>query len=525
MHKRTAILFGVIACLVIAGGVIYTAFINVRKATCPRCNIIIIVVDSLRADALPCYGYHLNTAPNICSFANSGTVFTNMYANSTWTRPSNMSILTGLYPPSHGITDPVNAQLNRRITTLPQLLYARGYNTFLVTNAHTNMMVELGFGRGFKNLELTQASINDQTLTTWLKTIDDIKESNKKHKPAFVYFHTDQVHDYQLDMLDVPSTFPLDPAYKPQKKYSFRPEFSKQLQKYIINFLTGTIQSTLIQSEIDYLDSIRSRVRQAPTLKESKKIFETLPPDLQKDVLFEFTVDNLIQKDFANYAVLNRHLYDERIRKFDLTIKQVLDRISSNGLMSNTVIAIVSDHGQLLGERNKFGHILGIDLEELHIPFILYVPGIAPQKISVLSQHIDMYPTVTELVGIKPPDSVSGMSLRDSITGQQNGMHNQFVISHTTLPYPSYSIRTDTHRLVEITYPNGLYRELYDLTQDPKEKKSIAPTDQLTVETLSSLLHTTLDKLPVYEPTSLLLPEWDSPEERRRALKNGAFFK
>lgn len=493
-----------------------------RNITCRRCNIVIIVVDSLRADALPCYGYTLNSAPHLCGFSKKNILFTNMYANSTWTRPSNMSIITSLYPISHGLVDAYPMQLNPQVITMPQALYRAGYTTTLVTNDQPNMEIELGFGRGFEHITLTDASFNKKTQKQWLETIDAIKEANRQNKPAFVYMHTDHVHDYVSGILTPPQQFPLDPGYTPSTTFSTR--FTPDLWKHSIDYLTRQIGVDWGLSSLNETTSIRDSFLQAKTLGEAKKTFDALPDELQHDLLRFEAQEYLSTYQNQSFIELSRHLYDETIRTMDIFFGDLFTRFEQQRLLNNTIVVIVSDHGQLLGEENLVGHILGLKDEEIHVPFIMHVPGQKPARLTTLTQLIDIYPTIFDLVGIPLPQHLSGISLRDSMMGIKGATENQFVISHTLLPSLMYGIQTHQWRLVEADYPNGIYHALYDTQTDPKQTVSVAQNHQPVIDTLTTLLHRTIDTIPRYQPLGQSFFQWYNQEDRLRKIHSGYFF-
>jgi len=135
------------------------------------------------------------------------------------------------------------------------------------------------------------------------------------------------------------------------------------------------------------------------------------------------------------------------------------------------------------------------------------------------TQHIDVFPTVVDSVGLSVPKETRGITLLPLLRGEPSAVLNNAVISHAEIPRPSWSIRTDTHRLIEITYPEGVYRALYDLRTDPAEQTSIASKDHETVTRLTTLLHQTMQSQPVYEPTAVTFVEWDTPQQRKSTLE------
>lgn len=128
-------------------------------------NVVLVVIDTLRADHLPFYGYPKETAPFLSQLAAQGVVFENAYAASSWTAPATASIFTSLYPFQHGVTMGLWAQrqlinkdpsikINRipeELTTLPEVFRINGYRTFGVSD-NLNISEHQGFGQGFRRL-------------------------------------------------------------------------------------------------------------------------------------------------------------------------------------------------------------------------------------------------------------------------------------------------------------------------------------------------------------------------------------
>lgn len=167
-----------------------------RKSTGP--NVVLIVIDTLRADHLPFYGYGENTAPFLASLASRGAVFENAVSASSWTAPATTSIFTSLYPFQHGVVTGIMAsddlQVNvspipESIVTLPELLREKGYKTYCVAN-NPNICETEGFSRGFDRFaNFLDAQENKMTvqLENWAGEI-------KKQEKYFLYIHYNDCH-------------------------------------------------------------------------------------------------------------------------------------------------------------------------------------------------------------------------------------------------------------------------------------------------------------------------------------------
>ena len=134
----------VVALILFAGIVLWSA--TAAQAKKPH-GIILISLDTLRADHLGCYGYHRNTSPSIDDFAKESIIFENAAVQSPWTLPSHMSIMTSLYPSFHGVIKK-SSRLGDNHLALAELLQMEGYQTAAFTDGG-NVGSVFGFNRGF----------------------------------------------------------------------------------------------------------------------------------------------------------------------------------------------------------------------------------------------------------------------------------------------------------------------------------------------------------------------------------------
>ena len=181
---------------------IFAGMVFILQSNCKRKsaepNIVLIVIDTLRADHLPFYGYKKNTAPFLSKIASQGIVFENAFSASTWTAPATASIFTSLYPVQHGVIRGYWASRNRKIElhripgkikTIPEVLKEKGYKTYGAA-ANVNICSEQGFTQGFERFRLfpyrKEEKINPQ-LKEWAKEI-------KSQKKYFLYIHYNDPH-------------------------------------------------------------------------------------------------------------------------------------------------------------------------------------------------------------------------------------------------------------------------------------------------------------------------------------------
>ncbi len=202
-----------------------------------RPNVVVYLVDALRADHLGIYGYTRATSPRIDSFAEQALVFDQAWANSSWTRPAVASILTGLRPEVHR-TNRRDDVLPNDITTLPELLRAEGYQTAAIV-ANPNVSAIFGFDRGFDEFSLlatqTSRSVHiHEAASLWLSR--DREES----RPFFLYLHTVDPH------------LPYDPPEEERLLFAAGVERRDLGSTAVV----GTLQARHLVDEADYVDDL-----------------------------------------------------------------------------------------------------------------------------------------------------------------------------------------------------------------------------------------------------------------------------
>ena len=175
---------------------------------CKGCNIVLIVIDPLRADALPCYGYLLKTTPNLCKFADANIRFSDMYSQSSWTLPSIMSLFTSTLPSRHRVFYPDTDVLAPSLTTLPMALKQYGYDTIFIGPSDDpthHVPLDRGIGRGFNTILPYTTFSEAATLVE-----NHITKANTS-KPKFVFIHSFDLRNNGTK--SAPTSFPLDPTY------------------------------------------------------------------------------------------------------------------------------------------------------------------------------------------------------------------------------------------------------------------------------------------------------------------------
>lgn len=394
-------------------------------------NIILISVDSLRADHVHSYGYSKRTTPNLDRLADQGVLFETVVAESSWTLPTHMTMLTGLSAASHGMEYSSNSPLNPDHRTLAGMLRQAGYQTRgLFSGPYLHPI--FGFGEGFDRYESVGGQIaydedgfsvadgradterkiravnhaSHRTITSPEVTERAIDFLSEEHgKPFFLFLHYFDVHYDYNPPEDVWRQF--DPDYRGQ--------------------LTG--------ENYDRNPAVHARMSRA---------------DLEHVVA----------------------LYDGEIRFTDEYLGRLIDTVDRNGLSRDTLIVVTSDHGQEFFEHGNKGHLRTLYDEVLLVPMVMRLPGVIPSGLRIKEQirHLDLTPTLLAFAGIR--DSLAGVDLSGVLTGRtapesydaMSRLHRNGWLSSLRTPELKYIIRRTDNEDTET---------LFDLTEDPGESDPV----------------------------------------------------
>lgn len=466
---------------------------------CPNCNIIVISIDTLRADHLPCYGYIRNTMPNICRFANRNIIFSNAFSQSTWTFPNEISMFTSLYLSNHSMDNTVSHALHPSITTLTQQLKHAGYQTELISNARDqDLPLTAGLGRGFDTITSTQRlNISDQ-IETWKASIERIKNRRPADPPVFLFLYTIYIADYRGADIGFVDTFLFDPYFQPpviSGLHSFTQKTHKDAKEIIGYNLYRGVGST---SQKIYQE-VLTTLNQTASLPAAQKAFERLDPYDQK-LIYALRIHDALDMSNPSHQRYVQNLYDNRLFQLDQHLGSVFDLLNDRSFHQNTIVVVTSDHGENLGDHGLLGHATQPFDTVTHVPLILRVPGVTDKIITHINQLVDLFPTLLRLTGFATPKSIAGSDRTPLLLGPiDKPNESTFAISELN-DGEDQSIRTNQWRLVTLrSGPNTTESvQLYYLPSDPGETKNVASDYPQIVEQLHTMLIDAIRKLPTY---------------------------
>lgn len=445
-------------------------------------NVILIVIDALRARNLGCYGYSKNTSLNIDKLADEGILFKNAFSTTNATDSSITSLFSGKYPLSHGINthaeqvtkDIVHKFEKSGIKFLQEILKKRGYKT--VSIDYLNRWYKRGFDKCLPNTT-ESISILENILMKFFDNsplkikLSMIKFQNKIFKNGIVKGEkfTDIAVRNIIDFAKIKEPFflfihywdvhlPYDPP-KNFLKFFSEQEYNQKLElKKIINKINGIWGSRL-------------------------KIFT------------------------ENLKTTNEMLarYDACIKYVDQQIGKIIDTLKQYHIFDDTIIIITSDHGESLVEHGIYFDHHGLYDESIHVPLIIKLPKkMFSNRIDAFVQHIDIVPTILDTINIPFKDNFDGVSLLPMIN---NGVDiRDFIFAEESYTQKKKCIRTKEYKYISsetkmdaicrycgITH--GGNEELYNLINDPKETKNILSEKPEIVKELKNKLISFIDYL------------------------------
>jgi arylsulfatase A-like enzyme/Tfp pilus assembly protein PilF len=377
----------------------------------PSLNILLVTIDTLRADYLSCYGSKRVGTPQIDSLAEKGILFENAFAHNVVTLPSHVNILTGTYPIYHGVQDNAGFRLDEDAITLSEVLKQRGYKTGAFIGAFP-LDDRFGLNQGF-----------------------------------------DLYDDFYGDTMA-------------QNDFSFVERRADDVIKNAVKWINQNKQGRWFC----WVHVFDPHAPYNPPLSFKEKYPE------------DFYAGEVAYTDFA--------------------LGNIFEFLKKRGLEDETLVVITSDHGEGLGEHQEPTHGVFAYNSTLHIPLIFYQPRLFPEPkaISRRVRHVDIMPTVLDIVGFKIPNEVQGDTLVSVIKNPKKGKAEACYFEAMT-PYlnrdwaPLRGIVSDRFKYIDLPI-----EELYDYESDYREENNLAAKEKSAVAKLSERLQILIKKYSSKKP-------------------------
>ena len=420
-----------------------------REARPP--NIIMISLDTLRADRLSAYGHHRQTSPNLDRWASRDAVlFENAVVQAPWTLPSHASMFTGLEALRHDVNHYQEAPVSLEL--LAETLRKAGYATAAITGGGY-LRPRFGFAQGFDLFRYWPRILAERELADGMEHL--FKWLDQHHsRQFFLFFHTYEVH------------------FPHRRRQPYFDQF------YGEPFPAGT------ESPIRGKIGMRARTQ------------EPSEPLWQHDY-FVVKSESGEEIEHLNEAekVLARTMYDSAIAYVDTQLGLLFERLEMLGLKGRTLIILTSDHGEALGEKDRAGHNYHEDYNVM-VPLVIELPGGLATRRPALKGHagkrveqqvrsIDIVPTILDVVDLPPPRPLDGVSLLPLIAGDSTAVPAE---AWTYASSANYGLGLRYRNQLKYIFNNTAWSRflgdevLYNLRQDPEEETDQAQHHPSTEE-------------------------------------------
>ncbi len=462
-----------------------------------RLNVIEIVVDTLSAHYIGAYGYGNIETPNLDRLAARSTMFLDAYPEIMPTIPIRRVLYTGrrAFPGDQVAQFDDGAKfrgwhpLYAEDVTLSETFRDADYKTAIIADTHHLWKPGKNFSRGFDYFHWIRGQEDDRCKTDHIKDVD-----------LTPWVHSSQLARAQAGLL------PLLPLYL-AGRLTWKSEEdwpTARLFRQASQWLDDNIDDQLAfylhlecysphefwDPPEDYYRLFMKSDYSGPRLIQSPAAASLLSPVEIEHV---------------------RALYKGYVTFVDAQIGRLLAHVEELGLMENTVIVFVTDHGTMQGEHGEFHKGEGGMRTQLtHIPFMIYDPRRAPAKIAGLVQHTDVMPTLLEVMGIQAPARVTGRSLKPYIDSGDR-VPTEYIVggwgNHGYIRTPEWLHITPWNSRV---LPSAAYNELYDLTKDPLETTSILNGQPVAADMKDKLMRYVDESRSIVKGTwfTITSPEW-----------------
>ena len=430
----------------------------------PR-GVILIQADTLRRDHLNFYGHSRETAPHLTRLAKEGVLFNNAIANASWTKVSSPTILTGLYPTTHGVALQTD-RLSSAATTIAEAYRAAGYATLSLssvpfTGQYTNLH------QGFEELhESSSLSVQGTPLSakSSREYVDRLLEWVERHRevPFFAYLHVFDPHA----------------PYEPYAPYNSKWSDPARMEQHRQN----------VNAAVKMIQDPAFRGFRLPARDEVIKA--GLDPD--------------------TYVRQELDWYDGSIRGMDVEMSRLFEALRRMGVDEHTLVVLTSDHGTEFYDHGRFWHGQSVYGELINIPLLIRWPSRVPagRVIDDLVQSVDIMPTMLDLTGLAHPAGIQGQSLQPFLDPAQKsagppgswpGWTPRPAISERV---PGTTVFREEQSRVSVSIIDGNWKlihnttrseglpefELFDYYKDPLNKQNVAAEHPDVVARLSKAI-------------------------------------
>jgi arylsulfatase A-like enzyme/uncharacterized membrane protein HdeD (DUF308 family) len=465
-------------------------------------NVLVLLIDTLRADHLGCYGYDRPTSSFMDELAGEGVVFENAYAQGSRTREATASIVTSYFASTHGSTD-YKSILPSSSPTLMQLAKAAGHRTAVVSS---NALVSptFGFGRGVDYFYCHQPTIHSRTL---------LLQGARRvfgRIPMLKWIYTG------LNSMD--RILPMR-----GERYPFESNDPHAMHSAFLSWLDEEPEREFF-AYLHYMDPHAPYDPPAPydTMYDADYCGEAMVrPPVFAETMLPFDEGNPLAEDA--YCNLVAH-YDGAITYLDDALRDLFAELERRGLMENTLVVLVADHGEEFYDHRGWGHGQSVYNELIHIPLIMRLPGVLPAGARYEStiRQVDLLPTILGAIGVEQTLEAfdfDGVNLWTLVAGGHDDWPEPPVIAEVFHgPQYSRAFKSGDHTLI---HAKGVTTEivmLFDLSADPEQTRDIAESRPDLAASMFAQLQSLTDRARSRRFETDTMPLDEGTREKLRAL-------
>lgn len=482
-------------------------------------NVILITIDTLRADHLSCYNPQAGPTPNLDALARRAVVFKNAYTLIPITLPSHLSILASRQPHllhvfNNGETYDHSAPL------ISETFASAGYKTAAFVSlgvlrrnhgtAYGFQTFEDNFGQGTSSRRYKLANEINNLVIPWLEQTGS--------RRFFAWIHYSDPHEPYVTADAPPDTrvlvdgrvyreFCLARRYKETLSLELKPGQTKVEFQVIANTTQGDSEERVIDVEIPRNPRARVPLSFGP---EWYSVSLPMATNLRAfNRTGEITIDNMqphprkvtlrFWGGIWNQPIEQvRGIYTREVQYVDRYFGQFWDRLSQLGLTKNTIVVVTADHGEGLGSHGTLGHTSHLWDEIIRVPLIVYYPGEGRRGVFVdsLVNLLDVAPTILDLARVSPTQPMEGRSLKNFVTTPSASaasppfLQKENTIAATYAPeahFTTYAATDGKVKVICLPTRSTLRWEIYDLIHDPDEQRGLSAQEYESIQSVRPL--------------------------------------
>ena len=431
--RRVAL--ALLATAIVAGGALWSPLRRDARADAKSAgarkeppSIVLVLVDTLRADFLGAYGFDGPVSPAIDAFAKQSVQFEHAFSQAPWTKPSIASLFTSLAPDTHRVLShdgkygdaqggTSTEALPQDAATLAESLKQAGYATGAFV-ANPWLLREHGFAQGFDVFDQRQGGPLPPRANVMLDAARKWIDARPKDQPFFAYVHLMDVHG------------PYDAP------------------------------------EADY-----EAVRESPGLGPSRILDDMTLSHVRPYLRRASWVNGESARDLRTW----RAHYAAGVHALDRQLGAFLDQLAKSGVLDRTLVVITADHGEELADNGGWDHGFRLYEHQLHVPLIVRMPAGASggRRVQEIVSLIDVMPSLLGQAGAASPPMTQGRDLSPLLAGKDGGAGaGQSFAGGVKWSPQMHSLRAPGWKLIEDGRAGSV--EVFDLKADPTEQKNVA---------------------------------------------------